>query len=362
MTSLLTVAKIHERLSIIFPEGTEQRTYLVREMSAKTIFTALYARAVEGNDRWIRPNQVCRMTSAQSELTDDVSRDEWYVRSSKNGYVPLVGTPWFADTTREPIRDETIGEGLLPVRAMIERAGVPTTSSKGRYALEAEFARLFDPILTDEDLVIVADAWRLNHLSKTALARQALIYEGALVADDAVPVRFPNGEHRHLAPGASSVISKAVIEEFAPRFLKRPHVLWLSESGNKVVARDDRLARALGIEIDPSKSLPDIILVDLGDDAGGREMLVVFTEVVATDGPINRQRKAALMKMAKEAGFEEAHLAFLTAFMDRSATFFRKAIVEIAWGSFVWFAAEPDHLIDMHNGKPRKLSSLLRTS
>lgn len=361
MTPLLSVAQIHERLSIIFPEGTEQRTYLVREMSAKTIFTALYADAVEGRDRWIRPNQVCRMTSDQAELVDERSRDEWYARSSKNGYAPMVGTVWFADTTREPIRDETIGEGLLPIRAMIEREGVPTTSSKGRYALEAHFARLLDPGLSKEDFVREADQWRSQHLSKTARARQALISEGALVAEDTVSVRFPNGEYRQLAPGASSVISKAVIEVFAPRFLRHPHVLWLSESGNKVVARDERLARALGIEIDPSKSLPDIILVDLGEDAGGRDLLVVFAEVVATDGPINRQRKAALTKIAQEAGFEEAHLAFLTAFMDRSATYFRKAIVEIAWGSFVWLAAEPDHLIALHDGTPKQLSSLLRT-
>ena len=39
----------------------------------------------------------------------------------QNGFVPSVGTPWFADTTREPIRDETIGDGFLPVRAIIER-------------------------------------------------------------------------------------------------------------------------------------------------------------------------------------------------------------------------------------------------
>lgn len=356
--TILSVADIQARLLAIFPEGTEQRTYLTREMAAKTVFTALYARAVEGLDRWIRPNQVCRMTDVQAFLLDDATREAWYVQSGKNGYVPPAGAPWFADTTREPIRDETIGEGFIPVRAVIERKGLATTSSKGRYALEADFAALFAPALSDDDFLTAATVWRVKHLSKTALARQALVASGALSASDAVPVRFPNGETRALFAGPSSVIAKAVIEQFAPRFLKKPHVLWLSESGNKVVARDERLAAALGIVIDPAKALPDIILVDLGDDAGGSDLLVVFTEVVATDGPINRQRKEALTVIAKEASFEESHLAFLTAFLDRSTPQFKKAIVEIAWGSYVWLVSEPDYIIDLRSGKATKLSAL----
>ena len=161
---------------------------------------------------------------------------------------------------------------------------------------------------------------------------------------------------RAIAPGPSSFIAKAVIEVFAPRFLKNPAVLWLSESGNKVVARDESLADALGLKIDPSTALPDIILVDLGADVGGTEMLVVFTEVVATDGPVNRERKIALTNLAIDAGFDERHLAFLTAFMDRASSPFKKSIPELAWGSYAWFVSEPDHIIDLQDGKPRMLS------
>ncbi len=354
--TILSVTDIQSRLLVIFPEGTEHRNYLIREMAAKTVFTCLYAKAIEGSERWIRPNQVCRMTEEQSALLDDRTREDWYEQSAKNGYVPPVGVPWFADTTREPIRDETIGEGFIPVRAVVERKGLATTSSKGRYALEADFATLFDPALSNDDFLTAATVWRAKHLSKTALARQALVASGALSAADAVHVRFPNGETRALSAGPSSIIAKAVIEQFAPRFLKKPHVLWLSESGNKVVARDEQLAATLGIVIDPSEALPDIILVDLGDDASGSDLLVVFTEVVATDGPINRQRKEALTLIARNAGFEEEHLAFLTAFLDRSTSQFKKAIVEIAWDSYVWLVSEPDHIIELCSGNATKLS------
>ena len=176
---ILSVADIQARLQAIFPEGMEQRNYLTREMAAKTVFTCLYAKAIEGENRWIRPNQVCRMTDAQAASLDDSAREAWYIKSGKNGYTPPVGTPWFADTTREPIRDETIGEGFIPVRAIIERPGLATTSSKGRYALEAGFASLFDPDLDDGAFWSAALAWRASHLTKSALARQALVAHGS---------------------------------------------------------------------------------------------------------------------------------------------------------------------------------------
>ena len=66
------------------------------------------------------------MTEAQSAIIDDAARESRCHRIWQNGFVPSVGTPWFADTTREPIWDETIGDGFLPVRAIIERQGIPT--------------------------------------------------------------------------------------------------------------------------------------------------------------------------------------------------------------------------------------------
>ncbi|MGK8195164.1 BsuBI/PstI family type II restriction endonuclease [Burkholderia cepacia] len=355
LPAIPSIALIGERLPVIFSEGTENRNYVTREMAARTIYVMFYAGAIEGTDHWIRPSQVTGMSDEQAALTDDASRLAWVKLSlSKKNWRPV--TAWYAVDSREPVRDETLRSGLVSLRAVVERQGVATTSSKPTYALEADFARLFNPELTDDALVEAIAAWQESHLSKAAVSRLRLVRHGATVAADAVKVTFPNGEIRNLAPGPSSAIAKAVIEVFAPRFLKHPAVLWLSESGNKVVARDEALANALGLKIDVSKALPDIILVDLGADVGGADMLVVFTEVVATDGPINRERKIALTSMAIEAGFGEGHLSFLTAFMDRSGAPFKKSVAELAWGSYAWCASEPEHIIDLREGVPRKLS------
>jgi len=351
------ISLIAERLPVIFPEGTENRNYVIREMAARTIYVMFYTGAFEGTGHWIRPSQVTGMSDEQATMTDNASRLAWTKLSlSQKNWRPA--TAWYAVDSREPVRDETLRNGLVALRAVVEREGVATTSSKPTYALEAAFARLFDPELTGENLDQVIADWQESHLSKAAVSRLRLIRHGATVAADAVKVAFPNGETRNLAPGPSSAIAKAVIEVFAPRFLKHPSVLWLSESGNKVVARDEALANALGLKIDASKALPDIILVDLGADAGGTDMLVVFTEVVATDGPVNRERKVALTRLAVEAGFGERHLSFLTAFMDRSGAPFKKSISELAWGSYAWCASEPEHIIELREGIPRKLSDV----
>ena len=349
-----SIELIAQRLPDIFPEGTEYRNYVIREMAARTVFVMFYVGAIAGTDRWLRPSQVTDMSDEQAVLTDETDRLAWIKLSLSNKKDRPV-RPWYAVNSREPVRDETLRNGFIACRAVLEREGVATTSSKPKYALEQGFAKLFDSNLTGELLINVISAWRDTHLSKTALARQLLVKQGATITKNSVTVTFPNGEIRKLAPGPSSVIAKSVIEVFAPRFLKEPAVLWLSESGNKVVARDESLAKTLGFKIDPSKALPDIILVDLGQDMGGTEMLVVFTEVVASDGPVNRERKLNLTKIAIEAGFDSSQLAFLTAFMDRSSSEFKKSIPELAWGSYAWFVSEPDHIIDLQDGNPRML-------
>lgn len=359
--SLLVVPPLSiiiERLPLIFPEGTEHRNYLIREMAAKTIYVMFYADAIEGADRWIRPSQVTDMTDTQSELIDDASREAW-VKLMLSNKKKKPSDPWYAANSREPVRDETIRTGLIPLQAVVVRKGIPTTSSKPTYALQKQFAALFSTSLIDQALIDTIKQWQETYLSAIAIARLKILKHAKTEDTEKVKITLPGGSIRTLEAGPSSIISKAVIEEFAPRFLKSPHVLWLSESGNKVVAQDEALAKELGLNIDPSRALPDIILIDLGENTSGADMLVVFTEVVASDGPVNRQRKDILNSLAKEAGFDDRHLAFLTAFMDRSAQPFKKSISDLAWGSYAWFASEPDFIIDLreHSGTI-KLSAL----
>jgi len=161
-----------------------------------------------------------------------------------------------------------------------------------------------------------------------------------------------------MEPGPSSVISKAVIEDFAQRFLEEPAVVWLSESRNQVVARDDALAQDIGLTIQPDRYLPDIIMADLGP----AEPLLIFIEVVATAGEINESRQAALLGMATDAGFREEQVGFVTAYEDRDTQAFKSTVASLTWRSFAWFMAEPDNILVLHRGathQKRNLSALM---
>jgi hypothetical protein len=336
----ITLEAVHQRLLRIFPQGSEYN-YCTRDIAAKTLFAMLYVGAVQGTGRMAAPKHIYRMSDEQAAIGIVAERIAYASEVRKPKFASR-GPAWYADNTREPIRDETLRQGFITVGATIEDSSVPTTSNKPRYMVTQEFAALFDPSLVDPQLEEAIQRWRATHLSKAALMKVALERAGAAHEPGGVQVEFPNKETRRLTPGKSSVITKAVVEEFAPRFLKKPVVLSLSESGNKVVARDEVLARKIGINIDPSKNLPDVILVDLGGQ--GEEALVVFVEVVATDGYVSDTRRKNLLSLLPP-GLTESHAAFVTAFMARDEPSLKKAFASLAWNSFVWVASEPEQLV-----------------
>ena len=249
LSQVVPVATIAKWLPEIFPEGTANRTYLVRQMAAKTVFAMLYAGAIEGTGRWLRPDQVTKMTDAQAGKTDEKTREKWAVQSVSPGAMKQLAGRWYAANTREPIRDETLRAGLVAVGAVVERQGLPTTSAKPRYALARDFSDLLLKLAsgTDDPLAAIS-AWQAAHLTAMALGRIDILRRGMAVSptSERVRVTLPNGETGLMFPGPSTVITKAVIEQFATRFLRQPGLIFLSESGNKVVAHYDDVVNFYG--------------------------------------------------------------------------------------------------------------------
>src|SRR6266849_528683 len=99
----VTRAKVLERLPLVFPEGTPNRNYCVRELAASTIFTALYIGAVEGSGRYLGPVHVYRMTVQQAAKPHETDREN-YAHGILRKNFKVRGTRWYADNTREPIR------------------------------------------------------------------------------------------------------------------------------------------------------------------------------------------------------------------------------------------------------------------
>ncbi|MFL6232937.1 MAG: restriction endonuclease, partial [Thermoanaerobaculia bacterium] len=120
LPDLLPVSEIRRRLEAIFPEGISNRTYFTREIAASVVFTMLYSGAVERLGRWLGPKHVYGMSEDQAELQGETERLAYSDNAWKPGFKP-IGERWYADTTRESIRDETLREALVSVGAVVLR-------------------------------------------------------------------------------------------------------------------------------------------------------------------------------------------------------------------------------------------------
>lgn len=150
----------------------------------------------------------------------------------------------------------------------------------------------------------------------------------------AVPLILPGGKSLVLSSGKHNLIQKAVVEEFLPRFGQGARVVYLGDTAQKELHADHTLAKRLGLDLDLSAKIPDII-------AWSEEKNWLFLiEAVHSFGPISNQRRMELEKFAAGSG---AGLVFVTAFLDVHA--FRKCTAEIGWDTEVWLASDPSHMI-----------------
>ena len=60
---------------------------------------------------------------------------------------------------------------------------------------------------------------------------------------------MPDGTRLRVSAGPSSLILKAMIEQFAPRYLKQPVVLWISASDKKTWPQFVEAAKHVGLRV-----------------------------------------------------------------------------------------------------------------
>jgi hypothetical protein len=235
------------------------------------------------------------------------------------------------------LRDETF-PAWLDHGAIQVRAGIPTTSSRPRWALTASFADLFDPTLQGQDLVAAVEAWRSTHMSPgdrfrilTAQIRER--HEHSII------VTLPGGQVRFLEPGPASLILKGVLEIWAPARLAEPAVLTISEPGDKVYLADAALLATLGLTVDASTLLPDAVIVDIA----AKPPTFWIVEAVATDGPVTEDRRAQLIRWAEEQNIPRQSCKFISAFISRNDQAARRRLKDIAANTYAWYADEPSH-------------------
>lgn len=350
MRPLLPIEECRRRLELIFPRDALDPV-MSSPIAATAVAAMLYIDAVVADGEtadestWARPSTVLWLSAEAYGRGDTASRVAWRTAAArgKKAIQTLVKSwneefiPFYADNSRETIRDETFPRWIND-GALRRRPGVATNSSAPRYALAAPFADLFEPSLNEDALVAAIDGWRDTHMSPAGRLK-ALAAQRLAESQHAVPVTLPDGTIRSLEPGETSVILKGVIEGWAPGRLRQPIVLSISEPGAKILTADDQMLQRLGINIDQTLLLPDALIADTSTSP--IEFWVI--EVVATDGPIDEDRKCRLLKWAAEQRIDPDACRFLTAFSSRNSDAARKRLKDIAEGTYAWYLDEPFH-------------------
>ena len=170
LPALLPVDEVQRRLQAIFPAAFPDRSILVGRMAAHVVFVFLYGGFIQNSGRLLRPSLVYFFTAEQADRIANTDRLVWLASAFKPGYRPS-GKRWYADNSRESIRDDLMRGRLLAMGIIGRKEGVATTSSAPVYFLRAAFAALFDPALNGQSMLTAFTAWRTTHLTSSTLKR-----------------------------------------------------------------------------------------------------------------------------------------------------------------------------------------------
>ncbi|MEW6366145.1 MAG: BsuBI/PstI family type II restriction endonuclease [Acidobacteriota bacterium] len=147
-----------------------------------------------------------------------------------------------------------------------------------------------------------------------------------------------------LSGGAHSQLEKEVVEGLVVRILASPTLLYLGDTARKTGYQNRQAMREMSLPIDVAAALPDVLAADM------HEHRLVVVEAVTTTGPVRPSRiveLGALVAPAVKLGWS---VVYVSAFPDRSTM--RRFIEQLAWGTRVWIAEEPDHVIWFNGPTP----------
>ena len=105
LPALPSLIEIKSRLDALFPTEFPDRSVLVGDMAARVVFVFLYGGFVEGGERLLRPSFIYFFTSGQARKAGDAHRLSWLADAARPGIRPS-GKRWYADNSRESIRDD----------------------------------------------------------------------------------------------------------------------------------------------------------------------------------------------------------------------------------------------------------------
>ena len=294
---------------------------------AKEILNALQVPAKQQN------GMCCCVLLAIANLFEDTAwanaTNSWIrihdvIAFSNNNY----GTT-YAENSRETFRKQAMHH--FRNAAFIEDNGKATNSPNYRYRLTDEMLGLIQSFGTDK--------WA-DKLTAFLESHETLVQLYASKRSmRKMPVKI-NGTDFTFSPGKHNQLQKAIIEEFAPRFAPNSECLYVGDTTEKDLVKNEEKLRELGFDITLHDKMPDVVFYC--ED----KKWLYFVESVTSVGPMEPKRIREIEEMTESV---LAGKIYVTAFLDFKT--FNKFSEVLAWETEVWIAAMPDHMIHLNGDK-----------
>ena len=226
---------------------------------------------------------------------------------------------------------------LLPVHARIvlnssSFDSQATNNPTRGYALNPLFAELIRHYGTNKWKKKLTDYKKQVKLLKDELERKRIL--------EKIPVKLPSGIELELSAGEHNVLQKLIVEDFLTRFGMGAEVLYIGDTSDKFLYKNDGVLNQIGFFTLEHEELPDVV-------AYCREKNLLFLiEAVHSAGPMSEIRVRKLKKQLEQC---KAIPIFVTTFLNKKE--FRKWVTDIAWETEVWIADNPDHMIHFNGYK-----------
>lgn len=233
----------------------------------------------------------------------------------------------YAENSRETFRKQALHN--FRNAAMVEDNGKATNSPNYRWRITEEFLKVLRSI--DKGNSALLD-FKKKHISLVELYSSKRTLKK-------MPIKI-NGGNYTFSPGKHNELQKAIIEEFAPRFAPNSECLYVGDTTNMDLYKDENRLKDLGFEITLHDKMPDVVLYR------EEKNWIYFIEAVTSVGPMDGKRIVELKEMTKNVS---AGIIFVTAFLDPKT--YKSFVDKLAWDTEVWIATMPDHMVHLNGDR-----------
>ncbi len=294
---------------------------------ARAILSSLNMPAAQQSD--ICCYTLLAMASVTEQSQWASAKNEWIRIHDIIRFIDTVYAVHYAENSRETFRKQAMHH--FRNAAIIEDNGKATNSPNYRYRLTGEFLEMVQKYGSEKWNGLLA-AFYKNH-------RSLIDLYASKKKMTKMPVRI-NGEELTFSTGKHNELQKLILEEFAPRFAPYSECLYVGDTAEKDLYKNNEKLQQLGFAITLHDKMPDVVLYRPDKD------WLYFIEAVTSVGPMNAKRMLELETMTKNV---TSGKIYVSAFLDFRT--FKAFSESLAWETEVWIAGLPEHMIHMNGDK-----------